>query len=194
LAEALQAAGFSCEVTCCGISGYTSEEMLNGINSPYLQNPGCGPPGEGLAHLLRDAGPFDLVILMVGTNDIGMKMATGISQDFSSRLHNACHALDVPTVLIAPTTVTDGSTNQAANCHPQIRAQARDNRELLAEAMSTWASDNPQVLLSLDCEALVSKSDPHLWESDEIHFSIDGAKQLGRQMASQLEFVLEQLM
>jgi hypothetical protein len=54
LAEALQAAGFSCEVTCSGLCGFTSQELANEINSPYL-TPKVGPPGEGLEHLLRDA-------------------------------------------------------------------------------------------------------------------------------------------
>jgi lysophospholipase L1-like esterase len=186
LAETLQAAGYSCEVTCCGVCGFTSEELVSNINSPHVQNPKGGPPGEGLAHLLR-AGRFDLVVVMVGTNDIGRKMATEISQDFATRLHSACHTLGVPTVNIAPTTVTHGIM------YDQIRVQMRDSRERLAEAMSTWADCCPQVLLSLDCETLVPKSDPRLWEPDDIHLSNDGSKHLGKQMASQLSMVLEQL-
>jgi lysophospholipase L1-like esterase len=181
LAETLQAAGFSCEVTCCGLCGCTSEELVNLVNSPPLVDPkGTCPPGEGLVHLLRDAGPFDLVIIMVGTNDIGHSMDTRSSQAFATHLHDACHKLGIPTVNIAPTTVADD-----VGC--------RELRKRLAESMSRWASGCSKVLLSLDCEKLVPKSTLQLWETDQIHLSVAGSKQLGQHIASQLTLVLEQL-
>jgi lysophospholipase L1-like esterase len=186
LAETLQAAGVSCEVTCCGICGFTSEELVNNINSPYVKNPRGGPPGEGLAHMLRDAGPFDLVIIMVGTNDIGRSMDTKISSGFVMRLHIACHTLGIPTVNVAPTTVPYNIN------HKEITAKARGLRKRLGKIMSRWANGCPQVLLSLDCETLVPKSVPQLWEKDEFHFSIEGSRQLGKQIASQLTLVLGQ--
>jgi lysophospholipase L1-like esterase len=186
LAETLQAAGVSCEVTCCGICGFTSEELVNNMNSPYVKNPKGGPPGEGLAHMLRDAGPFDLVIIMVGTNDIGRFMDTKVSGGFVMRLHKACHTLGIPTVNVAPTTVPYNIN------HKEITSKARDLRKRLIEIMRTWANRCPQVLLSLDSETLVPKSVPQLWEKDEFHFSIDGSRQLGKQIASQLTRVLGQ--
>jgi lysophospholipase L1-like esterase len=188
LAEALQAAGFSCEVTCCGLCGFTSGELANNINSAYLK-PKMGPPGEGLAHLLRDAGPFDLVIIMVGTNDIGQSMDTRLSHAFVKGLHKTCHRLGTPTVNLAPPHIADadefGSTTE-------LRTKMRDLRKRLADIVGTWANSCPQVLLSLDCENLVPKF-AQLWEKDEFHLSINGSKQLGNQLATQLISVFGQL-
>jgi lysophospholipase L1-like esterase len=188
LAEALKAAGFSCEVTCCGLCGYTSGELVNNINSAHLK-PSLGPSGAGLSHLLRDAGPFDLVILMVGTNDIGKSMDTRISQAFVKGLHKTCHRLGVPTVNLAPPHIAEVDE---FGSHTELRTKMRDLRKRLTDVVDTWANGRPQVLLSLDCEILVPKF-PHLWEKDEFHLSINGSKQLGKQLASQLTSVLGQL-
>jgi hypothetical protein len=134
--------------------------------------------------MLRDAVPFDLVIIMVGTNDIGRSMDTMISQGFVTRLHSACHTLGIPTVNVAPTTAAYNINNK------EITGKARDLRKRLADVMSTWANGCPQVLLSLDCETLVPKNVPKLWEKDDIHLSIDGSMQLGKQIASQLALAL----
>jgi lysophospholipase L1-like esterase len=158
------------------------------MNSPCLKHPkDTCPPGEGLAYLLRDAGPFDLVIIMVGTNDIGCSMDTRISQASVTHLHNACHTLGIPTVNVAPPTVADDVS------YNEIRTKARELRKRLAESMNRWASGCSNVLLSLDCETLVPKSIAQLWETDQIHLSINGSQQLGQQMASQLTVVLEKL-
>jgi lysophospholipase L1-like esterase len=181
LAETLQADGFSCEVTCCGLCGCTSEELVHEVNSSYLVDPkGNCPTGEGLAHVLRDAGPFDLVIIMIGTNDIGRCMDTRSSQAFVTHLHNTCHTLGIPTVNVAPPTVASD-----VGC--------RELRKRLAESMSRWASGCSKVVLSLDCENLVPKSISQLWETDQIHLSVAGSKQLGQQIASQLTLVLGEL-
>jgi lysophospholipase L1-like esterase len=181
LAKTLQAVGFPSEVTCCGLCGCTSEELVNLLEAPCLEDPnGTFPPGEGLAHLVRDAGPFDLVIIMVGTNDIGHLMDTRSSQAFVTHLHEACHTLGIPTVNVAPPTVAGD-------------VQARELRKRLAKSMSRWANGCSKVLLSLDCETYVPSGIPQLWETDQIHLSINGSKQLGQQIASELTWVLEQL-
>jgi len=182
-------AGFPCEVTCCGLCGLTSEDLVNEIHSPCIR-PRRGPTGEGLAHILRDGGGFDLVIIMVGTNDIGHFMDARMTQAFVARLHGACHALGVPTVNIVPPTVSGMSDDIR---YKGTLVKARDLRNRLAELMSTWARNCPQVLLSLDCEALVPKNVAQLWEPDEIHLSITGSKQLAKNLAAQLLLVLGQL-
>jgi hypothetical protein len=124
---------------------------------------------------------------MVGTNDIGRSMDMTISQAFVTRLHNACHTLGIPTLNVAPPHIAAEGGRQ------ELRTKMRGLRRRLAETMSKWASGCPQVLLSLDCETLVPKSVQQLWETDEIHLSIEGSKQLGMQLASKLISALGQL-
>jgi hypothetical protein len=126
---------------------------------------------------------------MVGTNDIGRSMDTRISQAFVKRLHNACHTLGIPTVNLAPPHIADVDEFGA---HTDLRTKMRDLRKRLVDIVGTWAHGCPQVLLSLDSETLVPKFS-HLWEKDEFHFSINGSKQLGKQLASHLTSVLGQL-
>lgn len=185
LADALRVAGYSCEVTCCGLCGLTSEELAIDMDAPRI-TPMMGPSGEGLAHMLRE-GSFDLVVIMVGTNDLGKFVDTRMTQAFVTRLHGACHALGIPTVNIAPPTVHDNPR------HMEIRCKIRDSRKRLADLMGTWARSCPHVLLSLDCEAVVPSTMSHLWEQDEIHLSVQGSKQLGKSLAAQLTLVLGQL-
>jgi lysophospholipase L1-like esterase len=186
LAAALRVAGVSCEVTCCGLCGFTSEELVDRINAPYIQ-PKTGPSSKGLAHVLKDAAPFDLVIIMVGTNDIGRFMDPRMTLAFTTRLHSACHALGIKTINIVPPTV---GCNFKLN---EFQTQMRESRTRLAEITNAWAAGNPHVLLSLDCETLVPKNIAQLWEWDDIHFSIHGSQQLAKNLASQLIVTLGHL-
>jgi hypothetical protein len=152
---------------------------VNEIRAPYIQDK-TGNSGVGLAHLLQE-GEFDLVIIMVGTNDLGRSKDPRLTQAFVERLHNTCHTLGIPTVNIVPPTVSKN-----------VRG-IREARKRLADCMSTWATACPRVLLSLDCETIVPKNISHLWEPDDIHFSKAGSKQLAEKLASQLTKLLGQL-
>lgn len=179
LAEALRVAGFPCEVTSCGLCGFTSEELVNEIRAPYIQDK-TGNSGVGLAHLLQE-GEFDLVIIMAGTNDLARVKDPRLTQAFVARLHSTCHALGIPTVNIVPPTVSKN-----------IRG-IREARKRLADCMNTWATACPHVLLSLDSETMVPKNISQLWEPDDIHFSTAGSKQLAEKLAWQLAKVFGQL-
>jgi hypothetical protein len=155
------------------------------MNSPVIQ-PMMGPAGEGLAHMLRE-NAYDLVIIMVGTNDLGHFHDISATQAFAMRLHNACHSLGIPTVNIAPPQVSEQRQFK------KVTREVRDARNRLADSMGTWARSCSNVLLSLDCETLVPKNVAQLWERDNIHLSTNGSQQLGQKLASQLVPVLGQL-
>eukprot|EP00971_Amphidinium_carterae_P332744 6467042-Amphidinium_carterae.1 len=57
------------QVTHCGLSGLTAEELLAKQGAPAIRDV-CGSVGKGLACMLSEA-PQDLVLIMLGTNDLG---------------------------------------------------------------------------------------------------------------------------
>lgn len=178
LSEALAAAGTPCEVTVCGLCGLTSEEMDVGMQSEMLKPP-IGPSGKGLIHLLDVDGPFDLVIIMAGTNDLGSFKNNNATQAHVARLHDACHKRGVPTVNLGP---------------PQVItvAEVRSARQHLVDLMATWASKTPDVVLNLDSEDVLARSATCFWEPDGIHLSSQGSKELGRLLASKVSPFLGQ--
>jgi len=184
LADTLRLAGISCEVTSVGLCGFTSEGLVNDIDARLIQ-PKVGPSGEGLALMLRESD-FDLVVIMIGTNDLGRRMDPMVTLSFVTRLHNTCHAAGIPTVNIVPPSVSTISK------HPLAKA-IRESRKQLAEVMNTWAKDVPQILLSLDCETVAPKSMAQFYEPDDIHLSAQGSKKLAQGLAMQLSKVLKQL-
>jgi hypothetical protein len=157
---------------------------VNDIDARLIQ-PKVGPSGEGLALMLRESD-FDLVVIMIGTNDLGRRMDPKVTLSFVTRLHNTCHAVGIPTVNIVPPSVSTISK------HPLAKA-IRESRKQLAEIMSTWAKDIPQILFSLDCETIAPKSMAQFYEPDDIHLSAQGSKTLAQGLAMQLSKVLAQL-
>lgn len=176
LSDALAAAWTPCEVTACGLCGLTAKEMVEEVYSAIIK-PRSGPTGKGLARLLEDDGPFDLVVIMAGTNDIGTHLKTDATQGHVANLHALCHEHGVPTVNVAP---------------PQAHSVqwARTERQHLADLMGAWASSSPGVLLHMDAEELVPRSAISCWELDEIHFSAQGSNTLGRLLAAKIAAVL----
>mmetsp|Transcript_3810 Transcript_3810/g.5916 ORF Transcript_3810/g.5916 Transcript_3810/m.5916 type:complete len:299 (+) Transcript_3810:80-976(+) len=190
LAEALGDAGLFCEVTSCGLCDFTSEDLANALDAPYIEA-GVGPSGKGLAYILGKC-QFDLVIIMVGTNDLGRRLDPVMIQAFTTKLHSACHVNGIPTVSILPPTVSPDSDN---NMFKEVRAI----RKRLIEGMSMWFGSCEHVLLSLDCEATFrpgkaySKSVTQSGKPDGICLSALGSKQLAQELALQLASVLGQL-
>jgi lysophospholipase L1-like esterase len=179
LSEALSAAGSPCEVTACGLCGFTAKEMDDEKFSAYLQTQ-IGPCGKGMLRILEDDGPFDLVIIMAGTNDIGCHRSYDATQVHVARLHAACHDCGIPTVNLVPLA-------------PVTQPKLRRARERLADLMGDWANATPDVLLNLDVEQLVPRSVTRDYEPDGIHFSASGSKALGRLLAAKIGGILGQL-
>jgi len=179
LASELAEMGVPCEVAVCGLCSFTTQDMLNGQASNVVTTK-MGPNGRGLARMLDEDGPVKLVIIMTGTNDLGVEMSpTSIVQDIA-QLHGICHKRGVPTVSMAAT--------QTSN-HPW-----RGVRQQLADLVAKWAASVTSVLDSLDVEDIVPRpvgkdgascnptSAVH-WEKDDLHLSSSGSTTLGRRLA-----------
>jgi len=178
LSQTLAAAGKPAQVTACGLCGVTAKDLAAQIYSEVI-TPRAGPRGKGLVHVLEEDGPFDLVIIMAGTNDLGGPNGNNTVdiQAHLSRLHVACHVRGIPTVSLAP---------PAALTVPGSRLK----RQPLVSLMSTWANSTPGVLLFLDVEDILPRSETSCWSPDEIHLTAHGSKELGRRITPKLASVL----
>jgi len=169
LAEALVAEGVPCEATICGLSGLTAVELAAKMGSAVISDV-VGYQGRGLVRTLVDEGPFDLALIMAGTNDLGKFVPPDAIVEHVSRLHAACHERGVSTVALAPPTMLRGPTRAA--------------REHLAHLLANWAHATPGVVAYFDPEELLPRTQSNgFWEPDELHLSAAGSIELGRLLA-----------
>ena len=61
----------------CGLSGLTAVQLFEGVDARLIVDVACRR-GQGLGSILEERGPFDLVVIMVGTNDLAMGVAPGV--------------------------------------------------------------------------------------------------------------------
>lgn len=166
LEQALRQQGLPIEVAHCGLSGLTAEELMHKVTAKAIRDV-CGKMGKGLERLL-DEKPTNLVVIMLGTNDIGAGTRPQQTLSYVSALHAACHERGIPTVALAPPTVLGG--------------QPRNDRNRFAQMLSHYERATPDALMFADCEELVPRT-PALWEPDQLHLSPAGSDQLGKKLA-----------
>jgi lysophospholipase L1-like esterase len=142
LSSDLSAAGWSHEVAVCGLCSYTTQDMLNEKDSEQIHPP-IGPSGRGLQRILDEDVHTDLVIIMTGTNDIGMSTKPETIVRHVAQLHAICHKRGIQTVAIAPT--------------QSVRRSARRIRQRLADLLAAWAKSTPGVIDFLDIEDLLPR-------------------------------------
>jgi len=174
LQEALCSLGFQCEVSICGLSGHSAHRMVEELDSPLCRDM-CGKPGKGLAHILDENGPFDLVVLMAGTNDFVPNANLKSIKNEVCKLHDACHIRNVPTVMLA------------APCNTQKMQLG------LRRILSNWASSQPEVLAFVDPELVIPRNKVAYWEPDSVHFSPSGSRALGIHLAPAIAKILRHL-
>jgi lysophospholipase L1-like esterase len=170
LSEALGAAGINCNVSVCGHSGSTAKEMVASCEGMLVDV--VGGQGKGLAAILKEEGPYDLVLIMSGTNDMGRNFQRDAIVEDVRSLHEMCHALEVPTVVIAP---------PPAPRQPPAR---EGERRCLAKQLHSLYCETAGVVAYVDPADLVPATDPKLWETDGLHFSPTGSRLLGQRLAA----------
>jgi len=164
--------GGHCDVAVCGLSGKTAMECVQGMHAPWIPDI-TGRGGKGIDRILNEEGPFDLVIIMLGTNDLGQGQTPDMILNSISQMHSACHRYSIPTIAVAPPTVDYGHT--------------RAHRQQLAQLLASWTHATPGVVAFIDCEDLCPRHERQLWEPDQLHLSRVGSQALGRRMARWVE-------
>lgn len=179
LAEAMSSLGTASEVAVCGLSSFTTRDMLNEKTSARIKVP-AGPTGKGIARILAEDGPFAAVLIMTGTNDAGIGDSLETIVENTAQLHAICHELGIPTVAIAATT-------SAGDIGRRVQKK-------LAQSLRQWAESAPKVLACLDVEEMVPRVDGNgFWEADGLHLSAAGSNELGRRLAPEVSVFLKQL-
>lgn len=169
--------GWNCKVQQEGLSGLTAQTMVaQGYNSQIMDV--VGIPHKGLSLHLHEQP--DVVIIMAGTNDLGAGQSPEEVLRNVVQLHEQCHELGIATVAMAPPTVIAGAPRQ--------------KRERFARMLQQWAGEqSDHVLHFADAEQILPRGLPEYWESDQLHFSPSGSRELGRQLARMLLPALDRL-
>lgn len=175
LSEALAGAGIRCKVSLQGLSGHTARQMASAIDSSEVKDAKGRSIGRGLGKVIDEDGPFDLCVIMAGTNDLTLlSRSEDIVKDLQ-RLHGAAHSRGVPTVALAPPS-------------PQRAAQ-----EELAKLLAHWVQTAQPVLTYANAEEFAPRSVKGFWEPDNVHFSPAGSTALGQKLMMHLLPVLSYL-
>jgi lysophospholipase L1-like esterase len=169
LSDTLGSFGINCEVTFCGLSGLTGKEMVRNVNADSGTMVDITfKTGRGLGKILDDDGA-DMVIIMVGTNDMSGSTASEILASVKA-LHAVCHNQGIKTIAVAPPVPPHGE---------------RRKRHELVGLMTVWAENEPSVAAFVDPEVeLVPRTaDSRFYDSDILHFSPAGSTALGQGLA-----------
>lgn len=168
-ANQLGMAGISCEVSVCGLSGRCAHEMARDAGGAMLDV--TGRCGKGLARALEENGPFHLVVIMAGTNDLGQGMQQQVTAENLRHLHGLCHLRGVPTVALAPPPAPCGAVGW------------EQGRQALLGLMRQMCSTMPGVVECMDPSELMPAALPDVWDPDGLHFSPLGSSALGLGLA-----------
>eukprot|EP00929_Paragymnodinium_shiwhaense_P084000 TRINITY_DN4489_c0_g1_i4.p1 TRINITY_DN4489_c0_g1~~TRINITY_DN4489_c0_g1_i4.p1 ORF type:complete len:336 (+),score=50.14 TRINITY_DN4489_c0_g1_i4:122-1129(+) len=175
LADVLGAAGVASEVIVCGHSGGLASDFVDKKSGSLVDVTGCH--GKGLARILVEDGPFDLVIIMAGTNDLGAKASSQAVLRSVTKLHEECHKRNIPTVALAPPPAP-------------IRAPGEEwLRRRLCNLLKEWAAEDASgfAFYQEPGEFVPSTHNSQwIWEADGLHFTPAGSRALGEQLAGLL--------
>lgn len=182
LAEHL-APHFDAEVWVCGLSGLSARQMVEKQANPDITDT-TSRRGKGLKQAMKDCGPFDLVLLMAGTNDLGGSTPPKCIVEQIKQLHKICHDAGTPTFVMS---VPDNGRVSELEDEDYIMAWRSVNADL-----RKWASSSEavaRVTKYVDVGELVpwsaqSAADGGLFcDADLIHFSPVGSETLGISLA-----------
>jgi lysophospholipase L1-like esterase len=184
LISTLEGEGIFAEVVGCGLCGLTAVEMARGLDSEKLKD-NFGRVGLGLRRLLEEQGPFDLVMIMAGTNDLAFPEYSSkkVLESLKS-MHKACWEKGVPTVALSvPESCVTGS-----NKYPDAAKKWHKINDALAEWASAEEGEHSlESALFVNTATLVSFNKEGrkrgLWEDDSLHFTAAGSREFGSKLA-----------
>merc|ERR1712187_50289 len=168
------------EIWMCGLSGITAKVMAESLDDSKIVDV-TKRDGMGLSRILQERGPFDLVLIMAGTNDLGRSTPEEIAASVLE-LHSACHRHRVPSAALGV------PPSEAASHSAKISKCRKTVNRLLAEM--TRSTKGVRMFVNTS-ELIPFHDDSELWEMDGLHFSPAGSAQLGVRLAP---FVLEALL
>ena len=165
-------------VTSVGMSGWTSEEMIQGADTTCNEDV-VGNTGDGLVVLLR-SGAYDIVCLLAGTNDLGTGVDVEDTIENITILVNMSLTSSNQNLIVALLTVPP----TGGEAHSEY---VRSRRSAVNEGIKAIVGKNERVVL-IDIGNSLTNPGVHpieptptsmLWDGDLLHLSPAGSAKLG---------------
>ena len=133
LCESLQSSGYQVHATICGLCASTAHQMLAAVEEPLVLDTLGSRWGSGLLPLLHSSGTtVDLVLLMVGTNDLAQPTPSDEIFAAVRGLHAVCHSAGVRTVALG---IPDAGGRGVARLGRGLVAR----KQAVNESLAHWA-------------------------------------------------------
>ena len=87
------------DVSVCGLNGLTAVQLSEDVDARLIVDVACRR-GQKLGLVLEERRPFDLMLIMAGTNDLAMGVAPGVALHRIQALHAVCQMGGVRTVAL----------------------------------------------------------------------------------------------
>jgi len=170
-------------VYSCGCNGRTVESLVNERHNRSIIDV-TSRHGEGISRILEENGPFDLAVIMAGTNDLGQPKHSILRS--VQNLHKLCHNKGVQTVAL--TVPPNGFSIQGSEL-PEYRLKWLEANSQL-RAWASGITNSPALLINTEELVPFPYKGHHHWERDNLHFSPAGSAALGRRLAPLLAQLL----
>jgi hypothetical protein len=175
--------GISAEVVGCGLCGLTAVEMAKGLDAPELKD-NFDRVGPGLSRLLKEQGPFDLVIIMAGTNDVACPSSVREVLASLKRMHAACWEAGVPTIALSVPESCVTGTDQFPEAQKKWHALNNALRAWGKAQRGELSLSRPLFMKSADFFSWDDEAwERGLWDEDGLHFTADGSEEFGSKLA-----------
>lgn len=138
-----------------GMSGWTTRQMLSNLDA-VSNTDVCDQEHPGLRQLLRRTPSYTHVVLMAGTNDLGVVSGPDIASNLIM-LHNVCHAAGVRTIALSIPHC------KATTVGPSFVGERRREAN---EAIKQFAASKPDWCIHVEVDLL--------WERGSTDFEPDG--------------------
>lgn len=167
------------EVWVCGLGGYTAQELSQEADAKVIID-GQNRKGMGLRHILDKHDPFDLVLIMLGTNDVAEYTNSEYIFKNIKKLHAICHKARTRTAILS-IPESEFLFEEPADTLCNERWQEVN---LLLKGWASTEEAAGLVSLHVDTGNLVPWTEHGgLFERDGLHFTPAGSRQLGTLLA-----------
>lgn len=180
LAEELGRQHGPVDVWVSGHSGLTASKLYEARDKENIVD-SVDRSGPGLNLVIKRHGPFDMVLIMLGTNDLarafGSSTTIEIILDHIRALHCICHKVGIVTAVLSV------PSNAFLSREPEYETAWKRMNGMLEEYASSEGSKE-RATLFIDTGALLPFARGNgLFESDGLHFTPRGSRQLGLNIA-----------
>ena len=164
LKQELRSKGLNVDIVTIGLSGWSAEKVVE-----------ISGEERGLKTLLQTQGPFDLVILLSGTNDLGQRKKSGISKreyeiyENVWSLHEIVHKENVRTIAVA----VPNSAYQFYHANASRLCDRLNN--LIMNACNSVVN-----LCTFVAGQIVYEPASPMFEADGLHFSVIGYENMAK--------------